>query len=79
MNSPPHRDQSRPLALNLLHHSVQIASADAGDPIESDPTWPFQDDLCFTALTEHVNVGRAVIVGKNHEPEAMGAVSRHHK
>jgi len=72
MNSPPHRDQPLPLVLGLQHHPAQIASADAGDLIEPDPARSFQDDLRFAALTEHMHMRRAVIVRKNHEPEAMG-------
>jgi hypothetical protein len=50
-----------------------------GNPIEPDPARPFQDDLRFAALSEHMHMRRAVIVRKNHEPEAMGAVHRHHQ
>ena len=69
MNSPPQCEQPLPLALDLLHHPAQIASADAGDPIEPDPVRSFQVDLGFAALSEHMDVGRAVIVRKNHESE----------
>src|SRR6266567_5664512 len=79
MNSPPHRDQPLSLALDLQHHPAHIAAADTGDPIEPDLARSFQDDLCFAALTEHMHMRRAVVVRKNHEPEAMGAVDRHHE
>ena len=79
MNHPPHCDQSLPLALHFLHHLTQITSADAGDSIEPDPARTFQDDLRFAALSEHIHVGRIVIIRENHEPEAVGAVHRHHQ
>jgi hypothetical protein len=78
MNAPPHRDQSFPFASNLQHHLAQIASADACDPIEPDRARTLQDDLRLATLAENVDMGRVVIVGKNHEPEAMGTVHRHH-
>src|SRR5262245_65844766 len=79
MNSPPHFDQSLPLAMDLLHHASQIGPADADDPIKPSPVYPFQDDLRFATLAEHVHVRRVVIVRKNHEPEAMGTVDWHHQ
>src|SRR5712691_11344763 len=60
MNSPPHRDQPLPLALDLLHHPAQIASADADDPIEPDIARFLQDDLRFAALSEHVHMRRSI-------------------
>jgi len=58
MNSPPRRNQPASLALYLLQHPAQIATADPSDPIELDPVRPFQDDLCFAALAEHMHVRR---------------------
>src|SRR5262249_23612433 len=66
-------------ALRLPHHTAQIAAADPGDPIDRDTARCLQNDLRFAALTEHVHMGRVVIIRKNHEPEAVRAVHRHHE
>src|SRR5262249_22807940 len=79
MNCPPHRHQPLPLALRLPHHTAQIAAADPADPIDRDTARCLQNDLRFAALTEHVHMGRVVIIRKNHEPEAVRAVHRHHE
>jgi hypothetical protein len=79
MDLLPHRHQSPVLALDFLHDPTQIASTNAYEPVEPDPTCHFQHDLGFTALAEHVHMRRAVMGSKNHEPEAMGTVHRHHQ
>jgi hypothetical protein len=75
MNCPPHPDQPLALPPHLLHHTAQIASTDADNPIKPDSCRSFQDDLRFAALSEHVHVGRTMIVRKDHKPEAISTVN----
>jgi hypothetical protein len=79
MNSPPHGEQLRALTLDLLDHAAQITSADTDDPIDPDPIWSFEHDLRLASVPKHMHVRRAVIVRKNHEPEAVRAVHRRHQ
>jgi hypothetical protein len=79
MNSLPGREQPLPLLPCLLQHAAQISSPDADDPIECYAGWSREHDLCLATLSEHVHMGRTVIVGKNDEPEAMGTVNNHHQ
>jgi hypothetical protein len=79
MNFVPSCEQPPALVLYFLHDATQIAAADADEPIQLYARRPSQDNSRLAALSEHVHMRRTVIVGENHEPEAMGTVNGHHE